>query len=150
MRYDRLIYGLKRSQGRHVFIYRDKGSAPNLQTGVLVRDFTIFEINKAVILPAHMVTKQENGKGNYDLNSRAILLDLSDTPNYEPRSDDEIEFNNERYQIKDFQEVESRLVQCMCVRLERDNRELNPFLLTLRSTLTGSVQVNTDTAVGVY
>lgn len=101
------LYTLKRSYGKQVSIYRETESL-NLETGVKTLSNTVIDVRKAIVLSSTWRRKQELAMlssafkygGEYDSNTKDIIIELKDLPkDFEPSNDDFIVVDKIKYKI---------------------------------------------------
>lgn len=113
-----ILYSMKRNFGGSIAVYQLGDAVTNTRTGVKTIPRTVFEVKRAIILPAKLMREASQGisvisankkfvyGGTYDSAVRLFIIDKKDVPTLELRESDYIVYNNRKYEIKDFQEFE--------------------------------------------
>ena len=98
------LYKMKRLRGISINLFRPTYNGVNLKTGRTEREYERLTIKKAVILSAQ---NSRDSKILYDIKDRMIIVDGKDiTTDFALTNNMHVEFNNKRYQISEFEELD--------------------------------------------
>lgn len=112
-----ILYRLKKNFGVPVRIYHPIQNSYDLTTGDIQRDYAIHLVRKAIILTADIrrdfvyalsyiaANKNFTYGALFENNTRPIIIDYADLPDFTITTDDHVEYDGRRYQIKQVQEA---------------------------------------------
>lgn len=112
------LYALKRQWGGSFSIYQMGDAVVDHLTGAKIIPRTVLAIRRGIILPGKTIREVEQNisvisankqfvfGGTYDTTTRVFIVDRMDAPNLELTESDWIVFNDQRYEVKEFQEFE--------------------------------------------
>ncbi|MDB4726353.1 hypothetical protein OAF54_02860 [bacterium] len=112
----KIIYRLKRQFGLRLDYYIPTGDDHDVETGEINRSYTVHSIKRAILLPSRIdrsfvydltfIAANNNfvGGGFFDIKNRVILIDGKDIK-FEPTLNDHVEFEDDRYEIKEINQL---------------------------------------------
>jgi hypothetical protein len=111
------LYALKRGFGSTVKLHKLTQADTDYKTGVKSLSSTSITIHRCIVLPTKVqrevvqtvlvANKEFTYGGSYDTNTRTFIIDARDLPKkYIIQTDDWIEFENYRYNLKIIEELE--------------------------------------------
>lgn len=117
-RIHQVLYSLKRLWGGSFTIYQMGDATVNHLDGQKTIPRTVTHIRRGLIIPGKNIRDVEQTismisankafvmGGSYDISARTFIIDRKDAPNLELTESDWIVFDNRRYEVMDFQELE--------------------------------------------
>lgn len=107
------IYNLKQRYGGEISVYRLDSASTNYETGVKTATKTVYDIRRAVILPAAEMRRffasisfisasksfVSPGQQGWDQSQRGFIIDSRDIPGFEFEPEDWIVYRDRRYDI---------------------------------------------------
>jgi hypothetical protein len=112
------LYSLKRLWGGSFTIYKLNDASTAHLTGVKDIDATVIHIRRGIVMPGKSIRDVKTNismisanksfafGGTYDTTARMFIVDRKDAPDLELTESDWIVFDNQRYEVKEFQEFE--------------------------------------------